>query len=132
MEIREIEHRDLKNIRLPGDQQTVERWINTNAGFNKVAAEQLGSNVRSFPLRFGFLRADKLKNFDFGVIKKAKLGEGKKEIQFRAELLNAFNHPLLFTTTINLNPTQAAFGQLTSGTQENYARRVQLTAKFLF
>ena len=123
---------DVKNIRLPGDQQTVARWINTDAGFNKVAAQQLGSNVRTFPLRFGFLRADKIKNFDFGVIKKAKLGEGKKEIQFRAELLNALNHPLLFTTTINLNPTQAAFGQLTSGTQENYARRVQLTAKFLF
>ncbi len=123
---------DLKNIRLPGDQQTLQRWINTDAGFNKVAAEQLGSNVRTFPTRFGSLRADKVNNVDLGIMKKTKIGEGSKEIQFRGEFLNAFNHPLLFTTTINLNPTQAAFGQLTSGTQENYARRVQLTFKFLF
>jgi hypothetical protein len=123
---------DLKNIRLPGDQQTVGKWINTDAGFNKVANQQLASNVRTFPQRFGFLRSDKINNFDFGVIKKTALGEGGKEIQFRAEFLNAFNHPLLFTTQINLNPTQAAFGQVTAGTQGNYPRRIQLTFKFLF
>ena len=64
-------------------------------------------------------------------MKKSRLGEGK-EFQFRAEFLNALNHPLLFTTGINLTPTAAAFGQITSGTQENYARRVQMTFKFLF
>ncbi len=122
---------DVKDIQLPGDQQTLARWINTHAGFNKVAAEQLASNVRIFPARFGFLRADKVKNFDFGLMKKTKFGE-RKEFQFRGEFLNAFNHPLLFTGGINLMPTQAAFGQITSGTQENYARRVQLTFKFLF
>ncbi len=123
---------DLKDIRLPGDQQTVQRWINTDAGFNKVTAQQLASNVRTFPQRFGFLRSDKISNSDFGVIKKTALGEGSKELQFRAELLNALNHPLLFTNQINLNPTQAAFGQLTAGTQGNYPRRIQLTVKFLF
>lgn len=171
---------DLKDLRRPGNEQTVEQWINTPGfvalrqrqanntlaivrnpdgtpvwvdfndpnknnglnggaqvltnplGFNRDSELQLGSNVRTFPLRFGFLRAAKVSNFDFGVIKKTQLGEGRKELQFRAELLNALNHPLLFTTTINLNPTQTAFGQLTSGTQENYPRRVQLTVKFLF
>ncbi|HYE71925.1 MAG TPA: hypothetical protein VEF04_01285, partial [Blastocatellia bacterium] len=100
-------------------------------GFNRDATYQLGSNLRTFPMRFGFLRADKVNNFDFSFIKKTAIGENKR-IEFRAELLNAFNHPLLFTTTINLNPTQTGFGQVTSGTQENYARRVQLTAKFIF
>jgi len=122
----------VKNIRLPGDQQTLQRWINTDAGFNKVAAEQLVSNVRTFPARFGFLRADKVNNVDLGLTKKTKIGEGGKEFQFRGEFLNAFNHPLFFTTQINLTPTAAAFGQVTSGSQENYARRVQLTFKFLF
>jgi hypothetical protein len=123
---------DLNDVRLPGDQQTVQRWINTDAGFNKVAAQQLDRNVRTFPLRFGGIRAAKVSNVDFGIIKKTKLGEGSKELQFRGEFLNAFNHPLLFAGAINLNPTQAAFGQITSGTQANYPRRVQLTAKFLF
>ena len=122
---------DVKNIRLPGDQQTTQRWINVDAGFNRVSSQQLASNVRTFPLRFGFLRADKINNFDIGIIKKTFIGE-KKELQFRGELLNAFNHPLLFTTQINLTPQNAAFGQVTAGTQENYPRRVQLTLKFIF
>jgi hypothetical protein len=102
-----------------------------DAGFNRVSSQQLASNIRTFPLRFGFLRADKINNFDIGIIKKTFLGE-KKELQFRGELLNAFNHPLLFTTQINLTPQNAAFGQVTAGTQENYPRRVQLTVKFVF
>jgi hypothetical protein len=123
---------DLKDIRLSGDQQTVSKWINTDAGFNKVAAQQLGSNVRTFPLRFGFIRGDKINNYDIGIIKRTRFGEGTKEFQFRAELLNAFNHPLLFTTGVQLNPTQANFGQVTNGTQANYPRRIQMTFKFLF
>lgn len=123
---------DLADIRLSGDEQTVQRWINTEAGFNRVANQQLDRNVRTFPLRFGGIRADKVKNVDLGIIKKTRLGEGSKELQFRGEFLNAFNHPLLFAGAINLTPAQAAFGQITSGTQANYPRRVQLTAKFLF
>jgi hypothetical protein len=122
---------DVKNIRLPGDQQTIQRWINTDAGFNKVTAQQLDLNVRTFPLRFGFIRADQISNFDIGIIKKTFIGE-TKEIQFRGEFLNAFNHPLLFTGQINVTPTNAAFGQVTAQTQGNYPRRVQLTIKFLF
>jgi hypothetical protein len=122
---------DVKNIALSGDEQTLQRWINTDAGFNKVTGQQLDQNVRTFPLRFGFVRADKISNFDIGIIKKTFIGE-TKEIQFRGEFLNAFNHPLLFTNQINVTPTNAAFGQITSQTQGNYPRRVQLTIKFLF
>lgn len=122
---------DLKNIRLSGG-ESVEKWINTDAGFNKVAAQQLVSNVRTFPLRFSGIRGDKISNFDIGIIKKTRFGEGSKEFQYRAELLNAFNHPLLFTTGVQLNPTQANFGQSTNQTQANYSRRVQMTFKFLF
>jgi hypothetical protein len=122
---------NVRDIALSGDQRTVERWINTDAGFNKVTAQQLASNVRTFPSRFSFVRADRISNFDIGIIKKTFVGE-KKEIQFRGELLNAFNHPLLFTNQINVTPTNAAFGQVTAQTQGNYPRRVQLTLKFVF
>jgi hypothetical protein len=121
-----------RNIRLSGDQQSLTRWINTDAGFNKNANEQLLWNVRTFPLRFGFIRGDKVSNVDIGIIKKIRFGESSRELQLRAELLNAFNHPLLFTTQVNTTPTAAAFGQVTAGAQENYPRRVQATLKFVF
>jgi hypothetical protein len=122
---------DVNDIQLPGDQQTPEQWINTGAGFNTNSAQQLEWNLRTFPVRFGFIRADKISNFDFGIIKKTSITESK-EVQFRAELLNAFNHPLLFTGQIDTSPTSRTFGQLNSQTQENYPRRIQLTLKFVF
>ncbi|HSQ19510.1 MAG TPA: hypothetical protein VLR92_03965, partial [Blastocatellia bacterium] len=57
----------------------------------------------------------------------------KVNLQFRAEFLNAFNTPVLFVgNQLNFNPTQAAFGSVTAGTQENYARRIQFALKLLF
>lgn len=123
---------DIKNIALPGDQQTLQRWINTGAGFILNSTGNLSANRRTFPLRFGSIRGPKINNWDIGIIKKTRLGEGSKEFQYRAEFINAFNHPLYFTTAVNLNPAQAAFGQVTAGTQANYARRIQMTFKFLF
>jgi len=122
---------NVADIALPADQQALLRWFNTEAGFNKVTTQQLVSNIRTFPLRFGHVRAQAISNIDFGIVKKTYVGEGK-EFQFRAEFLNFFNHPLLFTSQINTSPTQAAFGQVTAGTQENYPRRFQMTFKFLF
>jgi hypothetical protein len=123
---------NVQDIALPGDQRTLSRWINTNAGFILNSTGNLSANVRRFPLRFGSIRGDKINNWDIGIIKKTRFGEGKKEFQYRAEFINAFNHPLYFTTAVNLNPSQAAFGQVTAGTQANYARRIQMTFKFLF
>jgi hypothetical protein len=105
----------------------VERWFNTDAGFNKVSAQQLGSNVRTFPSRFGWLRTDAVANVDLSIMKKTKITE-TKEIQFRAEAVNAFNHPNFASP--NLDPTSASFGRVT-GTF-NYSRRVQLGLKFVF
>lgn len=98
-------------------------------GFNRDASYQLGSNVRTLPLRFGFLRTDAVNNFDFSLIKNIEITEGKN-LQFRAEFLNAFNHPLL--PGPNVTPTAAAFGQVSASTQDNYSRRIQLTARFVF
>jgi hypothetical protein len=120
---------DINNIKLPGNQQTVERWFNTDAGFNKVAAQQLASNIRTFPLRFGFIRADKINNYDLSVIKNTLIRE-RMNFQFRAEFLNALNHKLL--PAPNTSVTQAAFGQAVASNQANYPRRIQLTAKFIF
>ncbi|MBM3763701.1 MAG: hypothetical protein FJW36_26165 [Acidobacteria bacterium] len=120
---------DVNHIRLSGSEQTVQRWFHTEAGFNRVAAQQLASNIRTFPLRFGFIRADKINNYDLSLIKNTQIREGKN-FQFRAEFLNALNHKLL--PAPNTNVTVAVFGQAVASNQANYPRRIQLTAKFIF
>ncbi len=120
---------NVKDIKLSGDEQSVARWFNTSAGFVTAAAAQPVSNVRTFPLRFGFVRTDQISNIDLSVIKKTEIVENKN-LEFRAEFINAFNHVLLPGPTTGV--TSAAFGQIVASNQANYARRVQLTLKFVF
>ncbi len=120
---------NLDDIALPGSEQTVERWFNTDAGFNRIAAQQLASNVRTFPLRLDSVRADVVNNVDLSLIKNTRLA-GNTQLQFRLEALNAFNHPLF--PGPNTTPTQVAFGSINASTQVNYPRRVQAMVKFLF
>ncbi len=120
---------NINDIRLPSGEQGVNRWFNTNAGFERNAALQLGNNIRTFPLRFGFIRADQTNNYDLSMIKNTQIREGFNA-QFRFEALNAFNTVLL--PAPNTTPSVAAFGQAISSNQANYPRRIQLTLKFIF
>jgi hypothetical protein len=120
---------NLDDIALPASQRTLERWFNTDAGFNKVSTQQLSSNVRTFPLRLDSVRTDDVNNVDLSVIKNTYLTSGKT-LQLRLEALNALNHPLF--PGPNTNPTAVGFGAISASTQTNYARRVQVMAKFLF
>jgi hypothetical protein len=120
---------DIKALNLPPDQRSVQRWFNIDAGFERAAALQLDRNVRYFPLRFGFLRAHNVNNYDLSVIKNNRIRE-RLNLQLRFEFLNALNHPLF--PAPNTTPTSAAFGQAVASTQANYARRTQLQARFVF
>jgi hypothetical protein len=51
-------------------------------------------------------------------------------VEFRAEFINAFNH-VLFPAP-NTAVTQASFGRIIASNQANYARRIQMTLKFVF
>jgi hypothetical protein len=107
---------------------TVERWFDTDAGFNRVAAQQPTTyDLRTFPMRVTELRRDAINNVDLSVIKNTTIVSGKV-LQLRLEALNAFNHP--YFGTPNLTPTVSAFGQVS--VQDNYARRVQAMVKFIF
>jgi hypothetical protein len=120
---------DSTQIALPADQRTVDHWINT-AGFLNTALTQLTSNaLRTWPLRFSQIRGRNANNIDLAAIKNTMIVEGK-EIQFRAEALNAFNHPNFAAP--DLNPTSKTFGQITSSTQAGYPRRLQLSLRFIF
>jgi hypothetical protein len=108
------------------DDPTRERWFNTTAGFLQ---DQLQSNLRYFPLRFGFLRADGSNNWDASLIKNTRFKE-RYNFQFKAEFLNSLNRAQM--PAPNTDPRNALFGEIRATNQSNYPRRIQITAKFLF
>lgn len=119
---------NIRDMLLPDDQRSTARWFNGD-GFERNAARQLAGNVRTFPLRFSFLRADNIFNWDLALTKRTAVAEGKN-ILFKAEFLNAFNHPLL--PAPNTTVTQVQFTTIQASNQANYARRIQLNLRFEF
>jgi hypothetical protein len=120
---------DPKDIVLPPDQRTVDHWINT-ANFEKASANQPVTNqLRTWPLRFSQIRGRNENNVDLSLSKSTRINEGRN-IQFRAELLNLFNHPGFPGPT--LTPTSATFGKITASNQAGYPRRLQLSLKYIF
>jgi len=61
------------------------------------------------------------------VIRNISFNESVK-LQFRAEFLNAFNHPQF--SDPNLDPTSSSFARTTS--QANLPRNIQLAVKLIF
>ena len=116
------------DIAISSSARSLDRWFNIDA-FNRVTAQQLTSNVRTFPLRFDSVRRDPINNVDLSLIKNTALPK-RATLQLRLEALNALNHPIF--PGPNITPTQAAFGSIVASTQENYSRRVQAMAKILF
>ena len=93
-------------------------------------------HLRSLPFYFADVRSDPINNADLGVAKNIAVREGMR-IQLRLEFINAFNHPLLNTgglaaSQVVVNPGSATFGQTVASNQQNYARRAQFMAKFIF
>ncbi len=117
---------DLKNVPVSDDQRTVERWFNVDAGFNRVTAQQLASNIRTFPLRFSGIRGDDQTRWDFSITKTWPVKERIK-LQFRAEVFNAWNNTNL--NPPNTDPTSTAFGTITatSGDARNWQFAFKLT-----
>jgi hypothetical protein len=124
-----------KDIVLPLDQRTPDHWFNV-ANFETASAKQLlGNQVRTFPFRFPTVRGPRQNNIDIALIKQTRIGEGKN-IEFRAEALNAANHPLFPNPNMTVTATQSVkdtgFGQISASTMNNYARRLQMSLRFLF
>jgi len=140
-------------IGIPKSQQTVGRWFNT-AAFISIANGNLtckkadgtdttgsscatpSDHLRTLPFYSADVRSDPINNADLGVAKNINVREGMR-IQLRLEFINAFNHPLLNTgglanSQVVVNPSSNTFGQTSSSNQQNYARRAQFMAKFIF
>ena len=114
------------DVLLPKDKRSVDRWFNTNAGFNRNSGEALANNIRVSPLRFSGIRGDGQARWDFSLIKKFPITE-RIQMQFRAECINALNHPNLFVP--NTTVTSSTFG---ASTNQDVPRlwQMSLTLKF--
>jgi hypothetical protein len=95
--------------------------------FNRNAGDQPVNNIRTFPSQFTSLRASGPNNVDASVIKATKVRE-RLNLQFRAEFLNALNHPQF--DPANLTPTSSSFGKITR--QTNFARAIQLALRLVW
>jgi hypothetical protein len=118
---------NLKDIPLPKDQRTPDQWFNIDAGFERASNKQLGSNIRTAPSRFSGVRADGQNNWDLSLIKNTQLTEGVR-LQFRAEAINALNHPQFLAP--NTSVTSTAFGKITG--EWSWPRTIQFGLKLLF
>ena len=103
------------------------RWFNTDAGFERNNQRVLAANYRTLPSRFSGIRADGPNNWDISVLKNTRLTE-RAQLQFRAEAINAMNHPQF--TPPNTTPTSTAFGTVTG--EFAWPRVIQFGLKVLF
>ena len=95
--------------------------------FNRVNAQQLDWNRRTFSSRFNNTRADGVNQIDFSVIKAFPLKE-RLNLTYRCEFFNLTNTPIF--SAPQLAPTNTNFGLITN--QANQPRRVQMALRLVF
>lgn len=116
---------DSSQIVLPSDQRNADRWFNTDV-FNRNSTDVLGSNIRTFPLRFSNIRLDSQRRWDFSLNKTFQVTE-KTKVRFRADTFNALNEPVLRGP--QANPTASDFGRITA---QEPPRSFQFSLNFQF
>jgi hypothetical protein len=95
--------------------------------FERVSANQLSQNYRTFPQMFNNLRSDAANNTDLSMLKNFNVTE-RIHAQFRFEAFNALNRTAFAAP--NLSPTSSAFGTITA--QANTGRQIQMGLKLKF
>jgi len=116
---------DIHNIVLPRAERRVERWFNTEAGFERDTRLQLAQNIRTFPLRLTGLRGDGYNNWDLSLFKSWRIRE-RYTAQIRAEAQDALNHAMFAAP--NTAPTNSAFGQVNASAAPEQ-RRVNIALR---
>ena len=105
---------------LPGDQQTIARWFNTDA-YALNALGSFGSAGRNTFFGPGIF------NVDASIIRNFRL-MGNKTLQFRLEAFNALNHPIWNDPNTTLS--SPLYGSIT--TTRKSMRELQIGVKFMF
>jgi hypothetical protein len=108
------------------DTRNIDRSFNTSR-FNTSSLQQLASNIRTFPTRFGSLRGDGVNNLDASVIKNIPVRESVR-LQFRFEAFNALNRAEFDLP--NRNAVSSSFGRTQA--QSNLPRRIQMALRLVW
>lgn len=120
-------------VSIPSSERGTARWFNTAAFTSALTTTGTlatpVNHLRTFPYRLSTVRRDYIKNLDLTLKKDILVREGMK-VQLRFEALNALNEPYFPAPVVSAS--SADFGKISASNQDNYARRVQLGAKFIF
>lgn len=129
-----IDYPNAKQVRpgsakLPRSERRLERWFNTSLwddpATGKRVSPQEPYTLRDFPTRFSDVRLPDYQNWDVSVSKRFPIYE-RMNLQFRFEMINAFNHPWYASLASGgNNVTSPLFGQL-DPTQRNLPRFIKL------
>ncbi len=114
------------------DNPTRTQWFNTSlwkTSAGTPVATQEPQTLRNFPYLFSDVRRPGYRNYDLSLSKIFPITE-RIHLQFRAEAVNAMNHPW-FADMASTDVTNAAFGQL-NPTQRNLPRFVKLGLHLTF
>lgn len=110
------------------DAHNPDRTFDTSV-FNRVAAQQLDWNRRTFSSRFNNARADGVNQLDLSIIKTFPiLPENRLNLTYRCEFFNLTNTPIF--SAPQLAPTNTNFGLITN--QANQPRRIQMALRLVF
>jgi hypothetical protein len=91
---------------------TLDRWFNVDAGFEKDPAKVPANfQKRTFPFRIDGVRGPDLKMLNISFLRSINLS-GRKNLQFRVDMLNALNR--MHYANPNLTPTSTQFGRVTA------------------
>jgi len=83
---------------------------------------------RTLPFYWGGLRVPAINNWDMAFLKNTRIYGERINLQFRAEMINAFNR--VWFGGLNTGITSPTYTQLTS--QANQPRNIQLGLKLVF
>lgn len=109
------------NPNLPSSQRRPERWFNTQAFQPVPRNTRFGNAGRNIAI------ADGINNFDFSLIKRFRVAEGR-EVEFRSEFFNLFNHPNFGIPEMIVNSPN--FGKVIETSTPS--REIQFALKLIF
>ena len=84
--------------------------------------------ARTIPFYWNGLRVPPINNWDMGFIKNTQVYKERVKLQFRFEMINAFNR--VWFGGLDTNPASATYTRLTN--QANQPRNMQMGLKLLF
>ena len=118
---------NLHDIPLASGERSANRWFNTGAGFVTAPAQQLASNIRTFPKALAGVRGDGQTDWNASLIKHFKLRE-RVNLELRFEAYDIMNHPNF--SDPNTTVTSSAFGTVNS--QAGLSREFQGALRLTF